>query len=64
MHIGPDNYEMVPTNFLLSTGSGAVAFVMANWEPMLTFGLPVAFFVVGKIVDVALRIHLHKKEKR
>lgn len=63
MHFADEDYQVIPTNFLLSAGSGAVGFVMANWEPILTFGLPVAFFVVGKIVDVAVRIHLAKKQK-
>lgn len=63
MHIGSEDYNVIPTNLILSAGSGAVGFVMANWEPILTVGLPVAFFVVGKAIDVMLRLHLAKKEK-
>jgi hypothetical protein len=63
MHIASEDYQVIPTNLLLSAGSGAVGFVMANWEPILTVGLPVAFFVVGKVVDVIVRLHLAKKQK-
>jgi hypothetical protein len=63
MHFGQEDYQVIPTNLLLSAGSGAVGFVMANWEPILTFGLPIAFFLVGKAVDVAVKLHLSKKEK-
>lgn len=64
MHIYPEDYNVIPSNLLLSAGSGAVGFVIANWEPILTLGLPVAFFLVGKTVDVILRLHLEKKKQK
>jgi hypothetical protein len=63
MHLGSEDYNVIPTNVLLSAGSGAVGFVMANWEPILTVGLPLAFFVVGKAVDVLLKLHLEKNRR-
>ena len=53
----------MPTNLLLSAGSGAVGFVVANWEPIISIAVPLALFVIGKGIDVALQLHKMKKEK-
>jgi hypothetical protein len=53
----------MPTNLLLSAGSGAVGFVVANWEPILSIAIPLALFVVGKGIDVMLQLHKMKKQK-
>jgi len=54
---------MFPTNFLLSAFTGGYAIFMANLEPILTIGLPVMFFVVGKALDIIVKLHLAKKGK-
>lgn len=53
----------MPTNLLLSAGSGAVGFVMVNWEPILSIAIPFALFVIGKGIDVMLQLHKMKKQK-
>lgn len=63
MHYQSD-YEMIPTNAILSSSAGAYAFFVANLEPLLTVGLPIAFFVIGKGIDIAIKLYLHSKEKR
>lgn len=63
MHYQSD-YEMIPTNAILSSATGAYAFFVANLEPLLTVGLPIALFVIGKGIDVAIKLYLHSKEKK
>lgn len=55
---------MIPTNAILSSSAGAYAFFVANLEPLLTVGLPIAFFVIGKGIDIAIKLYFHSKEKR
>lgn len=52
----------MPTNALLSAGASTLAFI-ASVDPILTIGLPIFFFVVGKAVDVAVKIYLSKRKK-
>lgn len=61
----PDShtYEMFPTNALLSAGSGTLAFV-ANLDPALSVTITVGLFIIGKAVDVALRFHFEKKNRK
>lgn len=63
MHIGADDYNHIPTNAILSAGSGALGFIMANWEPILTVGLPILFFTVGKAIDVAVKLYIEKRKR-
>jgi hypothetical protein len=53
---------MFPSNLLLSSMAGGYAFFIANLEPILTFGLPVALFLIGKGIDVAVKLYLSKKD--
>ena len=47
-------------NGLLASVSGAVAFVIAeNW--FISIALPVIFFIVGKAVDVAVKLYFARK---
>ena len=62
MSIDSHGYDLFPTNMLLSAGSGFVAMI-SNLDPVITIVLPVAFFIVGKAVDVAVRIYLAKKDE-
>lgn len=61
MHIDSHSYDVFPTNTVLSAGSGVLAFVM-TLEPMLPIILPIAFFIVGKAIDVGVRIYLEKRK--
>lgn len=61
MSIDSHGYDMFPTNTLLSAGSGLVAFV-TNIDPVVTVILPIAFFIIGKGVDVLVRVYLEKKK--
>lgn len=61
MHIDPHSYEFVPTNILLSAVSGFLAFI-AETDPVLTFGLPVVLFFVGKGVDVFIQLYLKRRK--
>lgn len=62
MVLDSHSYDFFPTNALLSAGSAALAFI-TNLDPALTFVLPIAFFVVGKAIDVGLRIYFETKKK-
>lgn len=61
MHVDSHSYEFVPTNTLLSVSSGFLAFV-SNLDVTVTLGLPIAFFLVGKAIDVGVRIWLEKRK--
>lgn len=61
MHLDSNSYDFVPTNTLLSAVSGLLAFV-SSLEPLVTIGLPVAFFLVGKAIDVGVRIWLERRK--
>ncbi len=63
MTIHSDDYRMIPTNFILSAFTGGYALFLANLEPILTIGLPVLFFVLGKTVDVIVKFKLAKRGK-
>jgi hypothetical protein len=54
---------MFPSNLILSSVTGGYAFFVANWEPILTIGLPIALFFIGKTVDVAVKVYLTKNQK-
>jgi len=62
MTLHSDDYSMFPSNLLLSSMAGGYAFFIANLEPILTFGLPVALFLIGKGIDVAVKLYLSKKD--
>lgn len=61
MHIDSHTYDVFPTNTVLSAGSGVLAFFM-SLEPALPIILPIAFFILGKGIDVAVRIYLEKRK--
>lgn len=61
MHIDSHTYDVFPTNTVLSAGSGVLAFVM-SLEPALPILLPIAFFILGKGIDVAVKIYLEKRK--
>jgi hypothetical protein len=61
MHITSNSYEVFPTNTILSAGSGVLAFFM-SLEPALPIILPIAFFIVGKAIDVAVKVYLEKRK--
>ena len=63
MTLHSDDYRMFPSNFILSAFTGGYALFMANLEPILTIGLPVMFFVLGKAIDVIVKIKLAKRGK-
>lgn len=57
------HYEQMPTNTILSAGSGVLAFIANGIDPVYTAViLPVLFFAAGKAVDVGLRIWLEKRK--
>jgi hypothetical protein len=62
MHIDSNSYDLFPTNMLLSATSGVLAFI-TSLDLASTIILPVIFFVIGKGVDVAVRIYLEKRKK-
>ena len=61
MHLDSHSYEFFPSNTILSAGSGVLAFLM-SLEPALPIILPIAFFVVGKAIDVAVKVYLEKRK--
>lgn len=61
MSIDSHGYDLFPTNTLLSAGSGVLAMI-SNLDPVVTIVLPIAFFVIGKTVDVLVRVYLEKKK--
>jgi len=63
MTIHSDDYQMIPSNLILSSVTGGYAFFVANWEPILTVGLPVALFFIGKTIDVMVKVYLTKNQK-
>lgn len=63
MHLDSHSYDFVPTNTLLSAFSGLLALV-SSLDPLVTVGLPVAFFVIGKFIDVGVRIWLEKRKRK
>ena len=41
-----------------------MAFLLSSIDPVLTgLILPITFFVIGKMIDVAVRMHLEKKKR-
>jgi hypothetical protein len=62
MSLDSSDYQLMPTNFLLSAGAGGFAFLMANLDPIITVGLPLVLFVLGKGIDVAVKLYLEKKK--
>ncbi|MFZ9272064.1 MAG: hypothetical protein ACO24B_01470 [Ilumatobacteraceae bacterium] len=63
MTLTSDDYQMFPSNLVLSTVAGSYAFLLANLDTLLSIGLPIAFFVVGKGIDVAVKLYLEKQKK-
>ena len=59
----PHDDSPMPTNLLLSASSGAVGFLIANWEPILSVAVPVVLFMIGKGIDVALQLHKMRNQK-
>lgn len=55
------DYDLIPSNAILSALSGAVAFVMQS-EILIGLVMPIAFFIVGKGVDVAVRVWIEKRK--
>lgn len=63
MPMSSHEMNFIPTNLLLSGGSALMAFFFSSIDPMLTgLVLPVAFFLIGKTVDVLVRVYLEKKK--
>lgn len=64
MPVHSHDYSFFPSNFLLSAGTAVVGVMATAFDPIVTgLVLPIIFFAIGKGVDVAVRIYLHKKEK-
>lgn len=62
MHSHHD-YDFFPVNFLLSLSSSAVAFFVSTLDPVITgLVLPIAFFTVGKIVDICVKVYIERKK--
>jgi hypothetical protein len=55
-------YDLVPTNIFLSAFSGVAAFVTTS-DPILTFALPIALFIIGKGIDVFIQLRRDRKTK-
>ena len=62
MHFDSADYNAIPTNAILSGISTSLAFVV-NSDILPTIVLPIAFFVVGKTIDVLVRVWLNKRKK-
>ena len=62
MHIDSSSYDLFPTNMILSATSGVLAFV-TNLDIASSIILPIFFFVLGKTIDVGVRIYLEKRKK-
>jgi hypothetical protein len=62
MSFDSSDYQMMPTNFLLSAGAGGFAFFVANLDPVITVALPLVLFILGKGIDVAVKLYLEKKK--
>jgi hypothetical protein len=59
-----NDYEMIPSNAILSGASGAYAFFVANIEPILSVAIPFGLFILGKAIDVGIKLYMHKKQNK
>lgn len=56
-------YDFLPTNIILSGISATVMFI-ANTDPLVSFGFSVALFIIGKGLDVAIKLYFDRKKKK
>lgn len=54
-------YEHLPNNVLISAGSTAVGFFVANLDPIWA---SVGFFIASKGVDILIKLWLEKKDAK
>lgn len=63
-HMLMDHYDALPTNGILSACSGFIAFIVSGVDPVITgIIMPIAFFAVGKALDLAVKVWLDKRRR-